>query len=236
MHLSYIPYNVRYMNQIAWQSSFFDVDTGYAVQPIPQKDTHYFLLNIHYAKRIPSINFAFGLFKEGQLVGVITYGMPASATVAKGLVGEQYADKVLELNRLCLLNNEKFEASRLVAGSLKLLPKPTVVISYADHAQNHEGIVYQATNFMYLGLTDAHKDWAVKGYENKHSRSFGHMFDGENVLQQMKDHFGDDFYYIERSRKHRYLMVVASKTYKKEILKSLRYEIQPYPKERVSNG
>jgi hypothetical protein len=30
--------------------------------------------------------------------------------------------------------------------------------------------------------------------------------------------------------------VVASKTDKKEILKSLRYEIQPYPKERVSNG
>jgi len=224
------------MKQLAWQSSFFDTDAGYAVQPIPQKDTHYFLLNIHYAKRIPSISHSFGLFKNGELVGVITYGMPASSTVAKGLMGQRYADNVLELNRLCLLNNEKFEASRLVAGSLKQLPKPSAIISYADHAQNHEGIVYQATNFIYLGLTDAHKDWAVKGYENTHSRSFGHMFDGENILQQIKDHFQDDFYYVQRSRKHRYLMLVGSKTQKKEMLKDLRYEIQPYPKERVSNG
>lgn len=222
-----------------WQASFFDVQQGYSVAPIPQKDTHYFLLNIHYAKRIPSISYAFGLFKDGSLAGVITYGMPAVPTVAKGLVGDEWADKVLELNRLCLLNNEKFEASRLVSGSLKLLPKPSIVISYADQGQNHEGIVYQATNFTYLGTTKPHKDWTVKGLEHKHPRSYAHLFDSSkgNILEQVKEKYGDDFYYVERTIKHRYLMIVASKTDRKSILKNLKYQIEPYPKERgQTNG
>lgn len=99
----------------------------YQVKAIEKKRTHSFLLDIHYARRIPPISFAFGLFENDDLVGVITYGMPASPSLCKGICGKEYKDMVIELNRLCLLNNKKGEASRLVGASLRLLPNPRLL-------------------------------------------------------------------------------------------------------------
>jgi len=77
------------------------------VLPIKPEESHPWILQKHYSKRLPNIMFAFGLFKKMQLVGVVTYGMPASRSLVIGLCGEEYADFVIELNRLCLQNNEK---------------------------------------------------------------------------------------------------------------------------------
>jgi hypothetical protein len=123
--------------------------------PIEPNQTYDWLLNVHYAKRIPQIMKAFGLYDGDALIGVVTYGIPASPSLCMGICGKEYSDKVLELNRLCLMNNDKNQASMLVSGSIKLLPKPTIVVSYADNAQGHVGYVYQATNFLYTGLTMA---------------------------------------------------------------------------------
>jgi hypothetical protein len=208
---------------------FADNENGYSVRQITSQETHYLLLNVHYAKRIPSISYAYGLFLNGELAGVVTYGKPASASLVKGVCGPEWASNVYELNRLCLVNNRPLEASRLVGQSLRLLPKPMIVVSYADTAQDHEGIVYRATNFLYTGLSAPHKDWAIKGMPNAHSRSLGHLFGGKATLEQIKEHFGDDFYYKQRSRKHRYITFLASKTDKRSLMRDLRYPILPYP-------
>jgi hypothetical protein len=224
------------MTEMAWQSSFFDVANGYSVAPILPKDADYLIMNVHYAKRRPSISYAFGLFSDSKLVGVCTYGAPASASLVKGIAGDKWIENVIELNRLCLVNNQPNEASRLVGASLKMLPKPSIVVSYADTAQDHDGIIYQATNFLYTGTTAPHKDWAIKGLTNTHSRSLGHLFGGNATLDQIKDYFGDDFHYVERSIKHRYIKVIASKTDKKLIMRDLRYPVLPYPKKGKPNG
>ena len=234
MHLSYIAYNVRHMKQMQWQSSFFDVLDGYSVAPIQAQDADYLILNVHYAKRRPSITYAFGLFNAGELVGVVTYGTPASSTLLRGICGDDWAQHVLELNRLVLVNNQPHEASRLVGASLKLLPKPSIIVSYADTKQKHEGIVYQATNFMYTGLSSKFRDPVVRGLEHQHHATYAH---GLTNAQLIEKYGADNVYFIERSRKHRYIIFVGSKTQRKEMLKDLRYEIQPYPnKERSASG
>jgi len=203
------------------------------VQPIQTQDAEHLILNVHYARRKPSITYAFGLFEHGALVGVVTYGTPASSTLLRGVCGEQWAQHVLELNRLVLVNNKPHEASRLVGASLKLLPKPSIIVSYADTKQNHEGIVYQATNFLYTGLSSKFLDPVVRGLEHQHHATYAHGL----TNAQLKEKYGEDnVYFIERSRKHRYIIFVGSKTQRKQMLKDLRYEIQPYPKGRVSNG
>lgn len=196
------------------------------VLPIKNEETYPWLLQKHYAKRIPQIMFAFGLYEENQLVGVVTYGIPASPALCMGICGKEYADKVLELNRVCLLNNDKNQASFLVANSIKLLPKPTIIVSYADTGKGHVGYVYQATNFLYTGLSANRVDWTVKGLEHKHSKT---LSDGM-TLESIKEKYGDDFYYTERSRKHRYIFFHGNKTQKKAMNNLLKYEIEPYPK------
>ena len=196
------------------------------VLPIKPFETYEWLLKKHYAKRVPQIMHAFGLYENNILIGVVTYGIPSSPSLCMGICGKKYEKNVLELNRLCLINNQKNESSFLVGNSLKMLPKPTIVVSYADCGQNHIGYVYQATNFLYTGLSAERVDWAIKGMENKHSKTIS---DGM-TLESIKEKYGDKFYYKERTRKHRYIYFVGNKYQKKEMLESLNYPPQNYPK------
>jgi hypothetical protein len=196
------------------------------VIPIKNEESYPWLLEKHYAKRVPQIMFAFGLYEKNQLVGVCTYGIPASPALCMGICGKEYSDKVLELNRVCLMDNSKNQASFLVANSIKLLPKPSIVVSYADTGKGHVGYVYQATNFIYTGLSANRVDWTVKGLEHKHSKT---LSDGM-TLESIKEKYGDDFYYTERSRKHRYIYFHGDKRQKKQMKNLLKYKIQPYPK------
>ena len=196
------------------------------VLPIKSEEAVPWLLQKHYAKRLPMIMYAYGLYKDNILVGIVTYGLPGSPMVARGICGSEHEKKVLELNRLCLLNNEKNESSFLVANSMKLLPKPSIVISYADTGQGHVGYVYQACNFIYLGLSVKRTNWNIKGQEHKHNR---HLAQGM-TLDTLKNKHGDDFYYSERSQKHRYIFICGNKKQKKYLSSLLKYNIEPYPK------
>jgi len=206
---------------------FVDRQKQYDIAQIKSADTYQFCLNIHYAKRIPSISFAYGLFKFGELAGVVTYGTPPSSTLCRGICGDQYQKEVLELNRLVLQDNEPNEASRLVGASLKLLPRPSIIVSFADTAQGHTGCVYQATNFLYTGLSAKFWDPQVRGLEHQHHTTFAHGLTNKQVIEK----YGvENVTFVERSRKHRYIIFVGSKTQRKVRQAALRYKIQPYPK------
>jgi len=184
------------------------------VLAIKPEETRQWFLQKHYMKRMPLIMFAFGLYDERDLIGVISYGAPASPHLARGVCGEEHALDVLELNRLCLERNEKNLASILVARSMKMLPPPKIVVSYADTKQGHVGYVYQATNFLYTGLSAKRKD--PVGFDTsgggKHSRG----------------HWGKEL--VERPRKHRYVAFVGDKRQKKLLRSKLRYTVCEYPK------
>jgi len=187
--------------------------TKYSVVEIPYEATKDWILNIHYAGRMPSISYAYGLYFYDEMVGMVSYGSPASPALCKGICGEEHRADVIELNRLVLRDNLPNEASFLVAKSLKLLPQPKVVVSYADTAQDHLGIIYQATNFLFTGTTKARID--IAGKDGKHSRH----------------HLGDRTKRIPRSSKHRYVYFIGNKKQKKVLRNALRYEIHDtYPK------
>lgn len=195
-----------------------------------------FILGIHYARRWPSISYAFGLFNGSELIGVVTYGTPPSGTLKRGIAGAEYADKVLELNRLCLKYNRKNEASRLVGASLKMLPE-SIVVSFADTEQGHKGYVYQACNFTYHGLSAKRTDWKVKGKEHLHGQTIADEFRGvKNRVQAMRDKYGDAFYLAPRSRKHRYIYIVGDKRFKRAVRKAIKYKREEYPKTEHREG
>ena len=105
----------------------------YKVKAITRKEAGNYFLHGHYLKKWPRISFLFGLFLNGKLVGAISYGTPSSPAARGSVAGKFNSPMVLELNRLFLENNLKNEASFLISNSIKLLPKPRVIISYADN-------------------------------------------------------------------------------------------------------
>ena len=113
-----------------------------------------------------------------------------------------------------------------------MLPRPSVVVSYADTGQGHVGFVYQATNFIYTGLSAAFKDPMVKGMEHKHHTTIGDEGRGhDSRIEFLRQKYGaENVYYVERDRKHRYVYFVGSKTDKKKLRSALTYTVQDYPK------
>jgi hypothetical protein len=204
--------------------------TGMKVLPINSFEAEPWLLRKHYAKRMCPISFAFGLYENEQLIGVVTYGMPSSSSLRSGICGTEYSEMVVELNRLCCDNRPNC-ASFLVGRSLRMLPKPLIVVSYADTEQGHVGYVYQATNFIYTGLSAKRTDWKIKGMEHLHGQTIADISRGqENRAAWMREKFGDDFYLKDRSRKHRYIFFLGGKKQKQSMLEALNYKIELYPK------
>lgn len=112
-----------------------------------------FVLTQHYLKRRPPVSFVFTLRGAAdEVVGVCTFGVPASREVQKSACPSD-PSKVLELNRLWLADDCDYPASRFVAAALAELP-PRIIVSYADTRQGHTGGVYRAMSWRYAGWTD----------------------------------------------------------------------------------
>jgi hypothetical protein len=202
----------------------------YTIKSIDNSQTTEWLKYKHYAKRIPPIEYAFGLFNEANLMqGIITFSTPVSSNL-RGIFNDEF--KLMELNRLVI--NEGLEKNCLsffVSQSLKMLPTPLVIISYADTSQNHHGYIYQATNFIYTGLSAKRTDWKVKGLEHLHGATIADLSRGkENRAEWMREKYGNDFYLEDRPRKHRYFYFIGSKNECKKMKQILPYKIEPYPK------
>ena len=118
--------------------------------------------NFHYSRTRPAgATFGYNVFnKKKEWCGVIMYGRGGCPSM-----GHAYNLKhgeMLELVRVAL-NGKQESTSKALAISLKLIKKecPTVkmIVSYADKGQNHTGIIYQATNWNYVGQSKS------SGYE-----------------------------------------------------------------------
>jgi len=202
----------------------------YIVKPIDSYLCKEWCLYKHYAKRLPPIEHAFGLWDDnGIMQGIVTYGTPVSSTLRE-LWNNEY--KLMELNRLVI--NEGLEnnvLSYLVSQSFNQMPKPLVLVSYADTSKNHHGYIYQATNWIYTGLSAVFKDYYVKGMEHLHNGTIMDMSRGqENRVEWLRNKFGENLIMIDRPRKHRYFYFLGNKKECKQMKEMLPYKIEPYPK------
>ena len=186
------------------------------VLKIDSYQTYDWLIHKHYAKRIPSISFAFGLYdKNNILQGVCTIGKPASPSLCVGVCGKENSKYVYELNRLCVNDGlPKNTLSFFVSKVLKKLPS-LIIVSYADKGQNHNGYIYQATNWIYTGASKERTD--IGSEDGTHSRHYD-----KNIDYKKNRKF--------RSSKHRYVNFTGSKKQRKNFFKSLKYKIYNYPK------
>ena len=199
---------------------------GWTVEPIANAVAQAIVVEHHYLHRKAPCSVAYGLFdSQHELQGVVLYGTPASSALRAGIAGKDEANNVIELTRLWVSDSApKNGESFLIGRSLRHCGK-TYVVSFADKAQNHLGVVYQATNWLYTGLSAKRTDWNVEGID-KH----GHTWADKYSAAEMREMFGDKFTLKERSRKHRYIFINAKGRKKKESLALLRYPILAYPK------
>jgi hypothetical protein len=131
-----------------------------------------FLKKWHYSDYVNiQAKHTFCLFKNGkfdipEMIGVCIYTRPAGPSAGQTYYPEA-PNKVLELRRLCLIDDTPKNAESFFVGrTLRWLRQNTgweFVISYADEEQGHKGVIYKASNFKSLGKTSPGKKLEVDG-------------------------------------------------------------------------
>jgi len=198
------------------------VKDKYIVKSIKTEECKEWFLKKHYAKRIPNSIFTFGIYAGSLLQGVVSYGMTANNNLNEIVEGV----KAIELNRLVINDDvDKNALSFFVSQSLKMLPKPMVVISYADSGQGHHGYIYQATNWIYTGLGKGDYEFRKNGRQYHRKNIYDLL--GTGSLENARKH---GYEVVKVEPKHRYIFLIGSKKQKKKMIKKLPWQIEQYPK------
>ena len=189
----------------------------------------------HYSHNLGVFKRAYGLYQKKNLVGCCVFGFPVGRQTIKSISPILENEEVLELTRLVIIdeigkNAESYFISRAIKNLKEDIPTIKVIISYADPMHTHKGTIYQASNFLYQG----NKTMLIQGYwhfldgKKIHPRSLVAKY-GTIKEDELKK-LGLNYKRIKMLNKHRYILLVGSKKEKKEIMKTLKHPILPYPK------
>lgn len=137
-------------------------------RPISYTEAMNLVVEKHYLHRRAPTTWAFGAIWDGRLLGVCTIGKPASHTLLNGVAGKENASRVFELNRLWMHDDcPKNSESRFLGWVLRQVPKGTILVSYADTAQGHQGIVYKASNWIFTGTSIPFTDYTFGDLDHR---------------------------------------------------------------------
>jgi len=170
----------------------------------------YACLNYHYSKSIPANCIGFSVFNDNmEWCGVILYGTGANQYIARPFGLKQ--GQVIELVRMAL-NGKQESTSKALAISLKLIPKLLpmckLIVSYADIDQNHNGTIYQATNWIYLGkYNEGSRSAFIVHGKKVHPKSIHSKGVKQNInsVRKYLDKNAKEFY---TKGKHKYIFVI----------------------------
>lgn len=174
----------------------------------------------HYAKSVPAVQWGYNVYNDNdEWCGVILYGVGANNNLPKNF--NLNAGEVLELERVAL-NGKQEQTSKAVAMTLKQLhrdnPLIQIIVSYSDHRQKHIGTIYQATNWIYLGITKTTDTQYFYNGKWTHERTINGKSDRDELKAKLPKR--------ENSNKFKYIFVFDKKLRKQYLKLAL-----PYPKD-----
>lgn len=165
------------------------------IKPIAAKDANGLVKKLHYSgKVVQNSNLHFGVFLNGRLEGVMSFGPSLDKRKILPLVKGTLWNEMLELNRMAF--SEKLprnSESRALAVSFKLIKKhyPHIkwVISFADGTQCGDGTIYRAAGFVLTAIKENENTCQLPSGEVVHKMTL------ESSPTQKRRELGDRSYY-----------------------------------------
>ena len=222
-----------------------------SIRQIDKPTAKKMVVKYHYSQLWTKCSVALGLFTETgkehsffdepeeKMIGVIVYGDPIGRLTGQSISDEIDRTEVLELTRLFIhdgygSNIESWFISQSFNWLRKNMPEIKALISYASPVEGHCGTIYQATNWIYQGNNNRWNDgWLFKFEEDgrwKHGRTIFPYYNS-NDPKEIQKKVTEPFWIKKEQQKHRYVYILASKRYKKKIMKTLKHDTLPYPKQ-----
>jgi hypothetical protein len=177
----------------------------------------------HYSRRMPKFKQVYiGVWEDEKYIGCVIFGLSVTPYLgdAFGLSNIECA----ELTRIALTRHRS-PVSKIGAFALKMIKKQSsglrLIVSYADPSQNHNGVIYQAMNWVYCGTSSAVRQYFYKGDWRNDSPMF-REFARIPILRKTTE-------YRDLEPKLKYLMPLDEEMRKR--IEPLR---KPYPKRATS--
>ena len=196
------------------------------VAPISQSDAKSLIVRNHYLHSFPGgTKLNFGVFCQSVLLGAITLGV--GPFLGYGLVGGATPDDCISLTRLWLADDlPRNSESKVIGILLRALRKETnlkFVLAYSDPTAGHLGTIYQATNWLYTGLSSATPLYDIGDGILHHSRSLAQSL-GSHSIRYLESQ-GISIRTVPQLAKHRYIYFL-NKSWRSR----LTGPVLPYPK------
>lgn len=187
----------------------------------------------HYSKCMPKSKMVrVGAWEDDKFIGCVIFSYGATPQIGSPYGLTQF--EICELTRVAL-NKHQSPVSKILSMSIKMLKKQSpglrLIVSFADGEQNHIGIIYQATNWIYASTTKPGRVGFFIHGKKTHTRTVGSMPGGVQSLEWVRKHLDPKATEWIGVEKHRYLMPLDD-TMRKQI-EPLR---KPYPKKSCGTG
>lgn len=184
----------------------------------------------HYSRCMPKSKLAkVGVWENDKFIGTVIFGSGANSGLGNSFGLTQF--ETCELVRVALTNH-KSTVSKIVSIAIRLLkkeyPKLRLIVSFADPEHGHAGVIYQAMNWIYVGMTEPAEEFIVNG-KRWHGRALRKSFEGRGIVGgttlERARRIDPNATKIKGSSKHRYLYPLDDEM--RARVEPLR---KPYPK------
>lgn len=199
------------------------------VAPCSHEAAKYAVMHWHYSRAMPAGKLVkFGVWEDGEFIGAVLFSWGSNRHI-----GSDYGLQMIEACELVrvALNSHTAYASQVLSKSIALLkqnsPGLRLVVSLADPYENHVGVLYQASNWIYIGLASGDK--RVQRYEKNgyisHWRTIAQELSNKGLRSTVEDASKLGYRPLGHISKHKYLYPLD---------KAMRRQIEPlakpYPK------
>jgi hypothetical protein len=178
----------------------------------------------HYSRSLPCSKTArLGVWEDAKFIGAVVFAWGAN----RHLAGE-YKLKMTECTELCrvALNTHRTPVSRILSIAVKMLkhemPGIRLLVSYADLNQGHEGKIYQASNWVFVGETGYEAGIMLRG-KLTHRRTINSKY-GTSTVEWLQKHVDPNARRLEDRPKYKYLLPLDE-----EIAEHVKRLRKPYP-------
>ena len=200
--------------------------------PISRVAAKILIVRNHYSHSLPGgTKMSFGTILNSRLLGVMTFGV--GPFYGYKLVDGATPDDVVTLTRLWLSDElPRNSESKVLGIALRSLKRDTslkFVLAYSDPAFGHLGTIYQATNWLYTGLSTATPLYDIGDGTLHHSRSLAHQLGSHSIRYLTLQ--GINAKAIPQSAKHRYIYFLDESWRSR-----LGVAVLPYPKKEVEQN
>jgi hypothetical protein len=203
------------------------------VLPVPLVIAKSLIVRHHYLHSFPGgTMLTFGVFVGKSLLGAIALG--AGPFQGHCLVRDAKPENCITLTRLWVADELPTNTESYILGSLlrnlRLYTHLKFVIAYSDPSVGHFGTIYQATNWLYTGLSSAMPLYDCGDGRGRYSRSIAQILGSHSIK-----HFaiaGIPMILVQQNAKYRYIYFLDPKW-----RSQLEVPVLPYPKgvKNVSN-